>query len=254
MATGTSTDSNSATTSNSAGLWTIAVIIACGLAWVGYTFPPKQWVIPDDMSHIGALSSEADKARLAAVVNSNLWNNTFLKFSLAGLGIGTAGVVLCIPKIGKKWPMALGMLICGVASGLLAGSIGLIVRQYLDLDHPIPLISQEARPLFCDSVVFSVLSILLLLPVSLYLILQPAKSDRHKATSVPLAGLITGLVVPFTGALFLPSTVTTGLYPPRDWQVTVLWFATLAVTTLIVCVFMGSRNPQPKLDSKLGDA
>jgi hypothetical protein len=254
MSTANSSESIVAPSSLSAGLWTIAILLACGLAWLGYSFPPKHWMVPDDMSHIGALSPPEDLARLAVVVKANLWKNTWLKFSLAGLAIGTAGVVLCMPNIGKKWPVALGMLICGLASGALAGTIGLMVRQYLDIDHPIPLISQEVRPLFCDSVVFSILSILLLLPVSLLLLLQPTKAERHKAISVPLAGLITGLVVPILSATLLPSTVTTDFFPPRDWHVTVLWFAILANTTLMVCVFMGSRKPKPELVTKSGAA
>lgn len=217
----------------------VAILVACVAGWVGFSFPPKTWNIPDDMIHIGALSPAKDQERLAAVELANLWKNSILKFSLAGLGVGLCGFVF---QGGRNIGVSIATLIGGGLFGAAAGAIGLVVRRYLNQGHPIPLISESSRPLFCDSVVFVIISALLVCPVALLLILQSNRELRQKALSAPLAGVLTGLFVPFLGALVLPTYSTTSSYPPSGISLTILWFAALAAITLGLCVFMGGKK------------
>jgi len=223
-------------------LLTVAIGLACVLAWSGYSFPPKTWRIPDDMSNIGALSPKADQDRLAVTVNSNLWSNTLLKFSLAGLGLGTAGLIFAIRNFRKHGVMAVVTLLSGLAGGAAAGSIGLIVRKFLDLEYPLPFVSDASRPLVCDSAVFVIISTLLLIPIFVLLFFHGTGKDRNRAFSIPLAGMFTGLLVAFLGATILPSATNTSFYPPAGHDLTLVWFGTLALVTLVLCVFRGSKQ------------
>jgi len=223
-------------------LLTVAIGLACALAWAGYSFPPKTWRIPDDMTNIGALSPKADQDRLAMTVNSNLWNNTLLKFSLAGFGLGTAGLIFASRNFRKYGAMAVVTLLSGLAGGAAAGSIGLIVRKFLDLEYPLPFIGDASRPLVCDSAVFVIISTLLLIPIFILIFFQGTGKDRNKAFSIPLAGWLTGLLVAFLAATILPASTSTSIYPPAGRDLTLVWFATLALVTLILCVYRGSKQ------------
>lgn len=225
----------------------LAILTGCVIGWIGYTYPPETWAIPDDMLHIGALSSAEDQARLAAVVSENLWKNTILKFSLAGLGIGLSGLIL---NGTRRWGSTFLTLIAGPVCGLLAGVIGLYVRRYLNLGYPIPLVSEASRPLFCDSMVFAVNSILLVLPVAVLLRMQPSPLDHHKAYAMPLAGLLAGILVPFFSAFVLPAATSTTTYPPHGIGLTLLWFTALAGLTILLFAVTGSKKEKQPASSE----
>jgi hypothetical protein len=221
--------------------WSLAILVAGVVGWLAYSYPPMAWRVPDSMLHIGALSPASEQAKLKAVENANLWKNTLMKFSMAGLGLGVVGIILNARNFGRRWPAALGTLISGAVSGALAGTLGLLLRQYLDLDHPLPLVSADMRPLLADGLVFSLISILLLVPVSVLLLFQPLKSDRHKAFAVPLAGVLTGLLVPIAGAMLLSGYTNTSFFPPTGVGLTVLWFAAMAIFAVLVVAYHGHK-------------
>ena len=233
------------------GRFAIAILVGCLLGWVGYTYPPNTWKIPDDMLHIGALSPPADQARLAVVENANLWKNTMLKFSLAGLGIGLSGLIL---NGARNVGATLLTFVSGPLCGLLGGVVGLYIRKYLDLGHPIPLVSEASRPLLCDSLVFASVSVILILPVAILLRLQPSPQDHHRAYAVPLAGLLTGMLVPLVGAFALPVTTSTSAYPPYGSALTVMWFAVLAGLTVVISTSAGTKNARATAKAELGAA
>ncbi len=115
----------------SPGMWAITLIVASLLSWFAYTHPPKTWRVPDSMANIGPLSPAPEQAKLAANQNSNLWNNTLLKFSLAGLGMGVCGFVLFSNRLGTHLPAALWTLISGMLAGLAAGAWGWLSASIL---------------------------------------------------------------------------------------------------------------------------
>ena len=225
----------------SRGRWIVAILATSIIAWLGFSFPPKVWRVPDELANVGALSPKADQDKLAVVNNENMWMNTTLKFGLAGSAFGLIGFFL-LGDARNGIGAAVTSLICGVIAGLAAGAIGLFSRRYLDLDHPIPMISEQARPLFCDMVVFAMLSVILLIPISIQLLFQASSSERGKAYSLPAAGILTGILVPVSGAMVLPGHTNTSQFPPAPAGLTAIWFAALAVLTLILVVFMGSRT------------
>jgi hypothetical protein len=190
------------------------------------------------MSSIGALSPQSEQDALAAVVLANLWKNTLLKFGLAGAGLGLCGLLLSA----RKLTQSVTTFVSGIAGGLLAGTAGLFVHRYLALGHPFPLVSEATRPLVCEIILFAAVSILLILPFSILLISQPVKSERQKALTVPLAAILTGLLVPFLGAVVLPADTNSATYPPVGMLLTLLWFAALAGLTVLLVVYMGSRE------------
>ncbi len=225
----------------SKGRWIVAILATGIIAWLGFSFPPKVWRIPDELASVGALSPKADQDKLAVVNNENMWKNTLLKFGLAGSALGLIGFFL-LGDARNGIGAAVTSLICGVIVGLAAGAIGLLSRRYLDLDHPIPMISEQARPLFCDMVVFAILSVILLIPISIQLLFQASSSERGKAYSLPAAGILTGILVPVSGAMVLPGYTNTSVFPPAPAGLTAIWFAVLALLTSILVVFMGKRT------------
>jgi hypothetical protein len=154
-------------------------------------------------------------------------------------------------SLGRQWLPVVVTLVSGIVGGVLAGALGLMLHRYLALGHPIPLVSEATRPLVCESAVFSVISMISLLPISVLLFFQPEKSERHKAFTVPLAGILTGLLVPFTAAIVLPADTTSSFYPPAAIGLTLLWFVALGLLTLLVVVFLGQR---PAADSPAAES
>lgn len=222
--------------------WTLAILLAGLAGWLAYTYPPMQWRINDPvLLNIGALSPASEQAKLKAVEDANQWKNTLLMFSMAGLGIGLVGLILNARNLGQRWPAAVTTLLSGVIGGALAGALGLLFRRYLDHDHPLPFVSAQMRPLFADGLVFALISILLLLPVSVLLLFQPLKSDRHKAFAVPMAGVLTGLFVPMASALLLSGYTSTNTFPPVGIDLTLMWFACMAILTAFIVAYHGHR-------------
>lgn len=232
---------------NFAGQWVLGIVVALSIAWIGYSFPPVSWRIPDDMLHIGALSPPDDQARLKVVENNNLWMNTLVKFTLAGAGIGLAGFFIIGRRDGRYLPVALATLAAGVVAGCLSGVLGLLFRQYLDTVHPLPLVSDENRSLVIDTLVFIVNCMLLLLPLALLLRLQPDRESKHKSGSILLAGFIAGAIVPFTTALtstLFTTHTSTSVYPPRGAELTVMWFGAMAVIPILFIIFSKPKSPK----------
>ena len=238
-AEGSSLDTvNTPLVSISKSRWIVAILSTGMIAWLAFTFPPKVWRIPDELANVGALSPKADQDKLAAVNNQNMWNNTLLKFGLAGSTLGLIGFFM-LGNAHNGWGAAVITLACGVIVGLTTGALGLLTKRYLDLDNPIPFISDQARPLFCDIVLFTILSVLLLIPYAVQLRFQADPAERAKAFSVPLAGILTGILVPVSGAYIVQGHTST--FPPAPTDLTALWFVEFTVLALFVVIFMGKR-------------
>jgi uncharacterized membrane protein YeaQ/YmgE (transglycosylase-associated protein family) len=229
----------------------VAIIVGCIFGWLAYSYPPKTWRIPEELAHVNAMSSAADLAKLAIVEKSNLWNNSMLKFTMAGLGVALSAFVL---NGARNIGGSLSTIFAGAVGGLLAGVVGLVVRQYLDREYPIPLIPQSSRPLFCDTVVFCIISLFLIAPVALLMKTQRNPNDQKRASSVLFGGILTGLLVPFVGALVLPASASTSQYPPVGVGLTVLWFVSLAILTVALAVFREAKVVQPANDAELETA
>ena len=222
--------------------WVLAISMVGLMAWLGFTYPPKHWRIPDELADVSAMSPKEELAKLYAVMNVNVWKNSLMKFGVAGSLIGLVGFFL-LGKSGGTIGSGLVALVAGVLFGLAAGAVGLVTRRYLDLEYPIPLISQESRPLLCDMIVFSIVNILLVMPIFLWLILHREPTVRRRAFSVPLAGLLAGIAVPVVGAVLLPGHTNTSFFPSNSVGLNVIWFACLSV--FVIVVFSGHKRKAP---------
>jgi len=229
------------TASITRGRWIVAILATGIIAWYGFSFPPKVWRVPDELSSVGALSPKADQDKLAAVNNENLWKNTLLKFGIAGSAFGLIGFFL-LGSARNGFGAAITSLLSGVVAGLATGTLGLLTRLYLNLDHPIPLISEQSRPLFCDMVVYAILGVGLLVPIVIQLCFQADSAERSKAYSVPLAGILSGLLVPIASALVLHGYTNTSTFPPESADLAALWLGALSVFALATIVFTGKRT------------
>jgi hypothetical protein len=224
-----------------AGRWLVAIALAFAAAWWLISYPPTRWRIPDELANVGALSPPAEQAKLRAVMDANLWKNSLFLFGLAGTAVGLVGLLL-VGTPGNSLGNAIATLIVGIVAGVGAGALGLLTRRYLDQDFPIPLISAESRPLFCDIIVYGLISVILLIPIAVRLRFQEEPSDRAKAISAPFAGVLTGIIVPVAAALVLHGSTNTSFYPPEDAMLLGLWFGVLALCTIVMVLFLGTKS------------
>jgi hypothetical protein len=222
--------------------WALAISLVGLLAWYGFTYPPKYWTVPDELADVGALSPKEDIAKLNAAMNANAWKNSLMKCGIAGSLIGLVGFAL-LGNPGGTIGSGIVVLVSGVLFGIAAGAVGLVTRRYLDLEYPIPLISDETRPLLCDMISFSIVSILLVMPIFLWLILHRESTVRMKAFSVPLAGLLAGIVVPVAGAMILPGNTNTSSFPSTSVPLNLVWFVCLSV--FVILTFFGLKRKNP---------
>jgi hypothetical protein len=235
---------NNSSTKVSAFAFAMVIAIVAGV--LAYSYPPMVWKIPDDLINVGPLSSAKDQARLAEVTESNLWRNTLMKFSMAGLGIGTCGLVLHLSQIAKRIPVILVVLIVGLLSGFLAGAVGLYVRKFLNTDPAIPLLPESSRGLFSDIAVFLVLNVLLIVPVLVLLRLQKDSLDRTRGNAMLLAGLLSALLTTMVGAMMVH--VSTSEFPPFNMFFIIAWFAAIGLSAILIFTFTGHK---PKVSHDL---
>ena len=226
--------------SSSGGNWIFAILISTLLAWGFYTFPPVSWRVPDRLADVSALSPQAEQDELAAVEKDILWKNSLFKFGAAGLFMGIVGFLYYGKSAASHIVACAIPLLVGVAAGLLAAVLGLWLRGYLDVGRPIPLISEQSRPLFCDALVLSFVSLILLCPLSVLLCMQPQKQEKQKAFAVPLGGIVAGALTPVIASLALPQ-VATNSYPPYSIGLTVIWFLLLGGLSVLFVTMLGNK-------------
>lgn len=229
--------------------WAVPIFVPILIGWVLYSFPPTSWKVPDRLSNVGALSPQSEQDELAAVENAILWKNSLFMFGLAGLSIGLAGFLFHGSSATKHLVQVIAVLCCGAASGLVAATLGILLRQYFDQGFPIPLIGAASRPLFCDGAVLTLISILLLLPIALLLCMQPSKEEKQKGFAVPLAGLLAGVLSPIVCSIVSPNT-STSIFPPYGFAFTISWFVLMALMTTLVVAFMGQKEAKPSPDNE----
>ena len=226
------------------GKWAAAIILSIALGWLAYHFSPTVWVLSEEMSNIPSMSPEPVLAKLRAEERSDLWNNTVLRLALSGAAIGLCGLLATVLRAGRSSMASVVAVIAGAVSGGAAALIGLTAREYFDKGEPIPMISQDMRPLLCDIVVFAAASLFLTIPIAVVLGLQKSRELRLKASVVPLAAILTGLIVPIATAFALSSLTSSDVFPPLKTDLTFLWFATLAISTALLVALAGDRKPR----------
>jgi hypothetical protein len=230
----------------------VAIIVSSLLGCMGFWFGHRiEWTVPDSLAHVNAMSSTEELELLAATERSNLWNNSWMKYTLAGIGFGV-GLFL----LGASRGPTAGIigLILGPAFGWLAGVLGLMGWKWLDAGQVIPFIGEGVQPLVADSLLFAFVSIVMSLPFLILLQVFGDSELRQKAAAIPLAGLLTGLLVPFVGTLVLPTYASTGIFPFEAGSVSLLWFISLGALLLAMTTFTKSKEQAraAKAGAKLG--
>ena len=202
------------------------------------------WVLSEESLNVSTMSPQPVLDKVRAEELTMLFNNTLLRFVVTGGAIGLCGLVAYLVRTGRSFVPVVASLIAGLVGGALAGVIGLAARNYFDKNQPIPMISQEMRPLFADMVVFASASLCLTLPIAVMLALQSSRPARQKAAAVPLAALLVGAIVPIATAIVLSSYTASDVFPPVKIDLTILWFATLAGVTAVLVALAGDRKPR----------
>ena len=226
------------------GPWIVAIVLSFGLGLVAYKYSPDVSDLPERLQNVPTMSPQSVLDEIRDVERANLWNETTLRFALVGTAIGLCGLILHLRELGRSVIQVVVPLISGGIFGALAGMAALGTREYFDTATTIPLVSEEMRAIFGDIVVFAAASLLLTLPIAVLLGLQRTKAARKKAPVVPLAGVLTGVIIPIAAVGVLSSHTKTDVFPPFNLELIILWFVTLAALTVLFVVFSGDRKPR----------
>lgn len=221
------------------GVWAIALVLSAVLAVVAINFSPAPFKLPAkyetaDLAMPGPEQEEASKAFLLKE-----WRNSVLAYAIAGLALGLPAVVAvrgC--GVGRSIGTICASLVFGALCGVIAASSGSIISEKMrsagyDFESMVP-----------DITVWSVMSMVLALPAAMSLVVGGERLLSQKVMSIPLGGLLAGIVVTIGVSLFLPSANTAKI-PPTGIALTVVWFAVLVSMVLLMSTFTAARNRQP---------
>ena len=228
------------------GPWIVSIVLSFALGMVAYKFSPDVWDLPERLQNVPTMSPQSVLDEIRDVERVNLWYETTLRFALVGTAIGLCGLILHLRELGRSMLQVLVPLLSGGICGALAGMAALGAREYFDTGKAIPLVSEEMRAIFGDIVVFATASLLLTLPIAVLLGLQRTQAARKKAPVVPLAGFLTGVIIPIAAVGVLSSHTKTDVFPPLSFDLVILWFVTLTALTVLFVVFSGDRKPRVK--------
>ncbi|GIX00308.1 MAG: hypothetical protein KatS3mg111_3640 [Pirellulaceae bacterium] len=210
--------------------WLLSLAIGGVCSWLLYCFPVYTWRVPDRLADVSPMSPQELQDELAEVERSNLWKNATVRYLLAGLGWGVAGVILFRRQAARRLTAILLALAVGVIGGAAAGAIGLAVRQFINSGGLLPLLNLDGRSLVADGMVQALVTVLVLSPIILLASIAPP-AGRVRAPWAPIiAGLLVGFITPlFVGLAF--SRINTGRYPQDSIIYIAIWDALIVILT-----------------------
>jgi hypothetical protein len=231
--------------------WFAALAAAGCVAWLLTNLVPIRMDIPAELQLVDMYSPREKQEERARYEADVYWKNTLVELSLLGLVIGI-GAAAGIGRQARHPRNAMVFsAIGGVIFGVIAAFSGMGLRQWFNLDYPLPLVESlagsEARPLIRDTVMFMWTGVLLSLPAAVALSQHRVPAVRQKAGSVPLAGLLAGMALPI-----LVSLVAVGLktneFPPRGLMLSALWLGLLVGLIAIIPTLVGGKRVKPVAD------
>jgi hypothetical protein len=222
--------------------WAIALLVAGLGAWSLVNYSPIQFTVPEELRGVDIYSPRELQDAAAAKDTEIYWKSSVVKLVFAGLCFGAVPLLVANWPLGgrQRLPVILAMVL-GPVFGLLAALAGLGVRHLLNSSGPLSRFGEGDGALMGDVMVFAVLSVLLVLPISIAVLLQGGPDARQKAGVIPLAGILAGMVMPIVTSMLFPAQQTNE-YPPTGGGLTAVWFIALAGFILVLVMIGGSKK------------
>lgn len=225
---------------NSKGL-ALGLAIAALLGWAINTYSPFRFAIPEDLLQVNLSSSPEEKQRFDDKKLEVYVENGLIHFGVLGLAFGTVPL-LTSRAIGIGRSAALGTLV-GLAAGFIAFGAGAWLRYQFDSEAPVPVLSSIAGTMMADILVFSLLGVVLSLPLVIAFSLSGIPGVKHKAAALPLGGLLAGLVYPIAASFLFPTESTKDI-PIAHAGMLATWLVLLALFFYLIFSLAGEKKPR----------
>lgn len=218
--------------------WVVSLILSAVLAVTALNFTPAFFELPAEFASVDPSSSPEQQEAASQAYLKKEWNNALSTYAIVGICLALPCVVASRRYgVGGAIGASVASLVFGLLCGVLAVSLGTIIAQQMraagyDLESMVP-----------DILAWGIMSATLALPAALSLVIGGEKPFSQRVVSIPLAGILTGIVVTIGVSLFLPSANTSKI-PPFGLTLTAVWFAVLIGLILVLSTFTGSRKPK----------
>ncbi len=222
--------------------WGLCLFVAAAAAWALLNFNPIQFELPKELLSVDAYSPPELQEAKAEQTKLVHWQNTLTRLGFVGLCLGGVALLAAVGRGSvRDWVGGVVAVLVGVACGVLAGHLGILLRRYLNTNVPIPLVGENSRLLATDIGVLVLASVILAVPVSLAVMLGSGAHRIQKAVAILLAGVVAGLLGPLAMYLALPNSQTC-VFPPQGLGPTAIWLAVLAALIFVFTTLTGSRR------------
>lgn len=218
--------------------WVIATIVSAVLAVLALNFAPAPFSVEAKYETADLSATEAEMEEAAKAFELKEWKNALFAYAVAGFALGIPAIAV-VPRIasGKSIGLILASLVFGALCGLIAVSLGTAISLKMRASY-------EFESMVPDLTVWSIMSFVLALPAAMSLVIAGERLLSQKVMSIPLGGVLAGILVTIGVSLFLPSANTYKI-PPSGFALTLTWFTVLVGMILLMSTFTGARNRQP---------
>ena len=220
--------------------WGAGLLLAAVVAWAWLNFVPPFLTLPARLT-AGTVANSADlQAEAAALSMTNDRNNAIISLAMAGVAFGVIPIMFCANGVVGKFLVGIPVgLIVGGVCGLMATLAAFEVRDFFGIGDPD--LADEEPSMYADVAIVAVQSALVVLPASLVFLISRGAQWAQKMITVPLAGMVAGLLIPVVGS-FLFSGVKNDAVPPKDLWFTLTWLLILA-TLVYLMTSVASKQP-----------
>lgn len=232
-------------TSRSPWLWPLALFVAASLAVIAMNYTPRPYAIAQKWLDVGPTSSMELQREAVVQIRYVHWQNSLVAFAVAGACLGLASLFMVRwQNTGRAVLSVIGCVAVGGVCGILAIVVGFALSEQFMTGGFLSSLAADEESMVPDLLIWMAMSVLLALPAGLALLLAGEPLFSQKVVAVPLAGVLTGLLLPIIVSLVLPAEKTS-IVPPQGLLVTSMWMGTLAIFLLLFTTFTGSRAAKP---------
>lgn len=219
----------------------LGLAIAALLGWVINSYSPFRFTIPEDLMQVNLSSPPEEKKRFEDKELEVYAENGLVHFGVLGLAFGLVPLMTS-RALGVGRSAALGGL-AGLAAGVIAFGAGVWLRYQFDSETPIPVLGSIAGTMLADILVFSLLGVILSLPLVIAFSMSGIPEVKHKAAALPLGGLLAGLVYPIAASFLFPTESTKDI-PIAHAGMLATWLVILALFLYLIFSLAGEKKPR----------
>jgi hypothetical protein len=220
--------------------WGGGLFFSAIVAWACLNFVPPFFTLPERLTEGTVANSATLQAEAAALSVTNDRNNAIISLAMAGVAFGVIPIIFCANGGMGKFLIGFpaGLVVGGVC-GLTAALAAFAVRDFLGIGEPD--LADEEPSMYADVAIVAVQSAFVVLPAGLVFLVCRVAQWGQKMITVPLAGLVAGLLLPVVGSFLFPG-VNNDAVPPKNLWFTLTWLLILA-TLVYLMTSVASKKP-----------